>query len=239
MARRLQHSLGVKSTLSYIDMISGGFGAAFFLFLIFVSFPIETASTPSSGSRFLDIWLEWNDTTVVANMIVEFTPEASETALTQTFRYTFNSQFLTRSTSTGLVTYTGSAPKFWTSMAEAGFGLTSDTGLQRNTIKGNLVGQWMRFSDPCPGTYQFAVASHGLIASRLAELFLNPSIPTTNGRARFILSNGDATIFIPEDGTSGIEMTIKAGLDEDETRIPNPVTISVGANTSPSSLLHC
>lgn len=76
MARRVSQTGGSGATLSYIDMVSGGFGAAFFLFLIFVSFPIETSSTPSNGSRFLDVWVSWEDPDVSVFSKVEFTPEA-------------------------------------------------------------------------------------------------------------------------------------------------------------------
>ena len=55
--------------LSFVDTVSGGFGAAFFLFLIFASLPIEgEARRSGGGQRFLEIWMVWPDNVGVAEL---------------------------------------------------------------------------------------------------------------------------------------------------------------------------
>ncbi len=55
--------------LSFVDTVSGGFGAAFFLFLIFASLPIEgETQTSGGGQRFLEIWMYWPDNAGVAEL---------------------------------------------------------------------------------------------------------------------------------------------------------------------------
>ena len=149
MARRTAQSVGSGATLSYIDLISGGFGAAFFLFLIFVSFPIETSSTPSNGSRFLDIWVSWEDPEVSVFTIVEFTPETNGTTMPGALVYSLNSRAMSRDPGTGKITYLGRAP-FWTEFAEAGYGSGGDRGM-RDSDTGHAA-QWLRFSDPPSST---------------------------------------------------------------------------------------
>lgn len=236
MARRL-NGIGGRSTLSYIDMISGGFAAAFFLFLIFVSFPIETGSTPSSGSRFLDVWVEWNDEDVYANLVVTFTPEEIVGVPVKPLVVTLNSRTLTRSGSTAKIIYSGKAPPFWTGISEAGFGLSGDTPLKRmDKDGGHWVGMWMRFSDPCPGKYEFAVASHGVAAQRLFEKSFN-----VVARARAIVADGIEPRRVPDDGTEGVDVAFEAGLETGVAEIPFPLPIGIesGANIDPSSILHC
>ncbi len=244
MARRLHGSgQGNSSTLSYIDLISGGFAAAFFMFLIFVSFPIETASTPSQGSRFLDVWVEWQDNEVRANLIVTYTPDDAAGVLAQPLTISLNSTVLSQSPKTGKITFSGSQRVFWTGIAQSGFGLSGDSPLQRIDSEGQTwAGMWMRFSDPCPGTYDISVASHGVSMQGLLALLGDPGkVRDITARARLILSDGtNDTTFVPNDGSEGVEFRFNSGIESVPTAMPGgPVIIERAPSTAPSSLLHC
>lgn len=244
MARRLHGSdQGNRSTLSYIDLISGGFAAAFFLFLIFVSFPIETASTPSRGSRFLDVWVEWQDEEVRANLIVTYTPNDAAGVLAQPLTISLNSSLLRQSPRTGKITFTGSQRVFWTGIVQSGFGLSGDIPLRRTDSAGRIwAGMWMRFSDPCPGSYKISVASHSVSLQGLWALRDEPGqMKTVAARARLILSDGvNDPRFIPDNGSGGVEFSFDSGIESEPTALPDgPVVIERAASTAPSSLLHC
>lgn len=239
MARRVSQSVGSGTTLSYIDMVSGGFGAAFFLFLIFVSFPIETSSTPSNGSRFLDVWVSWEDPDVSVFSKVEFTPEANGTTVPGTLAYSLNSRAMSRDPGTGEVTYSGRAAPFWTKFAEAGYGSGGDRGM-RHSDTGHAA-QWLRFSDPCPGTYKIFVA--GLSPrDRLIELLLDsrppPPVP---GRVRIIVSDGGDPVSLPDGDPEGamVEIAFALGGMPVEVDVGEPIEISGDAGAQGTSILHC
>ena len=63
MRRRLR-GLGSSATaaiaLSFLDIVSAGFGGAVFLFVVFASLPIDTrAPATGGGGRFIDVLVEW------------------------------------------------------------------------------------------------------------------------------------------------------------------------------------
>ena len=240
MARRIAQSIGGASTLSYIDIISGGFGSAFFLLLIFMSFPIDTASTPSSGSRFLDIWIEWTDEKASAYIEVAYTPEQPAGLLPQTFRYTLNSQSFFRSSATGLVTYSGAAPKFWIGLAEAGYSQTGTGALGRSDGGIAKRGQWLRFSDPCPGDFKFYVGSAS--PGGLIDLLANKQTGRTAiASARIMVSSGSAVEFFPDVPPATLETEFRTGLGEKpvEFVFASPIIVSAPRSGGESSLLHC
>lgn len=244
MTRRIPDTAGASSTLSYIDMISGGFGGAFFLFLLFVTFPIEIASTPSSGSRFLDVWVEWFEPKVTAYMVVQFTPPGvSGIPTPPTHSYSLNSRSLVRSSSSGLITYTGGSdnPAFWTGIAEAGFARGGGP-LKRTTEAGEVAGQWIRFSDPCPGTYSILV---GALApsGRLQDMLLSPGLADDiRGRSRLILSDGSDMRFLPateDDAIGSVSFRVELGGKLAAIDFGAPVKVEKGRDIQESSLLHC
>lgn len=239
MARRVAQSVGSGATLSYIDMISGGFGAAFFLFLIFVSFPIEISSTPSNGSRFLDIWVSWEDPEVSVFSVVEFTPAPKGTTMPRALVYSLNSRAMSRDPGTGEVTYSGRAAPFWTDFAEAGYGSGGDRGMRQSDT--GHAAQWLRFSDPCPGTYEIFVA--GLSPrDRLIELLLeNSAPPPVPGRVRVIVSDGGDPVLLPDGDPEGarVEVAFTLGGKPVEVDVGQPIEISGNAGAQGASVLHC
>lgn len=63
--RRIREALEQEGTgsvaLSFLDIVSAGFGGAIFLFVIFATLPIaERHGGGGGGSRFIDIYLEWD-----------------------------------------------------------------------------------------------------------------------------------------------------------------------------------
>ena len=63
MRRRLRglgSSAAASVALSFLDIVSAGFGGAVFLFVVFASLPIDTrAPAPGGGGRFIDVLVEW------------------------------------------------------------------------------------------------------------------------------------------------------------------------------------
>lgn len=239
MARCVAQSVGSGATLSYVDMISGGFGAAFFLFLIFVSFPIETSSTPSNGSRFLDVWVSWDDPEVSIFSVVEFTPVPTGTRMPRALVYSLNSRSMNRDPSTGEVTYSGRAAPFWANFAEAGYGSGGDRGMQQSDT--GHAAQWLRFSDPCPGTYKILVA--GLSPrDRLIELLQdNSSLRQVPGRVRVIVSDGGDPKSLPDGDPEGamVEIPFTLGGMPVEIDVGEPIEISGDAGAKGASAVHC
>lgn len=239
MARRIAQSVGSGATLSYIDMISGGFGAAFFLFLIFVSFPIETSSTPSNGSRFLDIWVSWEDSEVSVFSVIEFTPASKGTTTPRALLYSLNSRAMSRNPGTGEVTYSGHAAPFWARFAEAGYGSGGDRGMRQSDT--GHAAQWLRFSDPCPGTYKIFVA--GLSPrDRLIDLLLQSnSPPPVLGRVRVIVSDGGDAVLLPDGNPEGarVEVAFTLGGEPVEVDVGATIEISSDAGGQGASVLHC
>ena len=58
--RGLGRSATAATALSFLDIVSAGFGGAVFLFVVFASLPIDTR-TPATGGggRFIDVLVEW------------------------------------------------------------------------------------------------------------------------------------------------------------------------------------
>ena len=58
--RRRGSSSVASTALSFLDIVSAGFGGAVFLFIVFASLPIDTrAPAKGGGGRFIDILVEW------------------------------------------------------------------------------------------------------------------------------------------------------------------------------------
>ena len=58
-------------TMSFLDTVSAGFGAAFFLFIIFASMPIEKSSSMLGSEEYIQIELEWNSSDYNLELIVD------------------------------------------------------------------------------------------------------------------------------------------------------------------------
>ena len=58
--RRLTRAATAATALSFLDVVSAGFGGAVFLFVVFASFPIEVPPPMvGGGKRFIDVRVEW------------------------------------------------------------------------------------------------------------------------------------------------------------------------------------
>lgn len=237
MARRIAQTVGGRATLSYIDMISGGFGAAFFLFLIFVSFPIETSSSPSNGSRFLDIWVTWDVPEVAIFTVVEFTPERRGLTAPAPRLYSLNSRAMRRNGRTGEVMYSGRAAPFWTYFAEAGYSSGGEHGMRQS--EGTQAGQWLRFSDPCPGTYRLLVAGQSP-RDLLLDLLLEDRRPEpVPGQVRVIISDGGVPVFLPDADGAPASMLFTLGGAPQAVSLGQTIEISGDPGASQASFLHC
>lgn len=62
--RRLTRAATAATALSFLDVVSAGFGAAVFLFVVFASFPIDAPPPMTGGGgRFIDVRIEWRKLT--------------------------------------------------------------------------------------------------------------------------------------------------------------------------------
>ena len=59
-SRRLGSATAASTALSFLDIVSAGFGGAVFLFVVFASLPIDIRPPDTGGGgRFIDILVEW------------------------------------------------------------------------------------------------------------------------------------------------------------------------------------
>jgi len=146
---------------SFVDMVSGGFGAAFFMFLVFVNLPLDAGNPGGGGERFLQIWLTWPDMTESYEPIVEYLPPGNVKGQDPEWRlYRLSSDKLTQTGRDGEMTYyNASSRQFWSRILGAGFSDALEPAL-RDTLKlkdATRAGVWLHFADPCPGRYRFRV----------------------------------------------------------------------------------
>lgn len=143
---------------SFVDMVSGGFGAAFFLFLVFATLPIDVGAPGGGGERFIQVWLTWpggDEADVTFEPIIEYSnPEASDWS-----SYRLTEGRLQQTGQFGNMSY-GTGPKaFWSSVFGAGFSDAGGTAMRAVDIEtgSERSGLWLHFSDPCPGRYRLRV----------------------------------------------------------------------------------
>lgn len=139
--------------LSFIDLVSGGFGAAFFLFLIFVTLPITVVETGGGGDQYIDLRLEWESATRL-EVVVGFTPEDGTVE-----RYLRLSDRDVRvDPASGEVT-TLDAP-FWQDLFVFGYAGRSESRMQPadGTVRTATLVRMIR---PCAGRYRFFVNATG------------------------------------------------------------------------------
>lgn len=146
MSRRRQRPSESSLALSFIDTISGGFGAAFFLFLIFASMPFEDSASAGGASRFMEIWLRWQSAADLMDITLEH-----------------ESGVRIRLTSKDFVIdpFTGklepkSGKALWRSAQVNGFSWFGETGMQN----GAEAATRLRLADPCPGKWRITATLH-------------------------------------------------------------------------------
>lgn len=152
MNRRMgMQSRSASFGLSFIDMVSGGFGAAFFLFLIFASLPIEEPSREAGGgSRFIEIWMTWPSGSERAEIYLKHS-DSQEIRLT--------SGSFTEEPNTGRLNQIAPLDIFWERGTSSGFSWFGSNAMSNfengeNTIRFRLI-------NPCGGSLKIGGAVHG------------------------------------------------------------------------------
>lgn len=148
---------GLGIGLSFIDLVSGGFGAAFFLFLLFVTLPITVIEAGGGGDQYLDIRLEWQGN-VRLEPIIGFTPVDG-----------FVERYL-RISGPGmgydavLGEVNGGGSPFWRDLFIFGY---AGSGQDRMRLVGGAptrTATLLRLIQPCPGRYRVFVNPIGVYA---------------------------------------------------------------------------
>ncbi|UWR60187.1 hypothetical protein [Phaeobacter inhibens] len=154
MSRRRRWSLqahGSSFSISFVDVVSGGFGAAFALFLIFASLPIDEAgSKAGGGSRFLEVWLSWKDPLTIAELRLRHS---------DTGEIRLSSGQVAVDTATGQMRGLPASQRFWREATSSGFSWYGETAMTERATAVRAVR--FRLVDFCGGTLQLDAASHG------------------------------------------------------------------------------
>lgn len=169
-----QDAEGDAFGFSFVDMVSGGFGAAFFLFLVFATLPLDSGSPTGGGDRFVELWLTWNAPDETYEAIWEYQPPASGTgAGTSWQRFRFSEGTLSVPGEFGHVSALGSTQTpFWSRLLAAGFSEALSPALRRfesGGVETMEAGLWMNFADPCPGRYRLRINRNAGFLGHLAD----------------------------------------------------------------------
>ncbi len=236
MARQLKHATGGNTFgLSFIDLVSGGFGASFFLFLIFVMLPIDAGGQVSGGSNFLDVWLQWQEEDVELEVVIEY--QAKDNGPKSLYRLTGRSFFKNGGTERWSYSSVKNSP-FWSSFSAAGFSEFGEKRLSRksNTRSQNF-GNWMRFSNPCPGTYSIKINAH---TQELTRLWNNAEPTEVSTVVKVIHANGGSAPSFLE--TRAVLMVPQIDRPDDRPALMfdgNPKLLFTKDNSKPEAYLHC
>lgn len=146
MSRRRQRPSESSLALSFIDTISGGFGAAFFLFLIFASMPFEDSAAAGGASRFMEIWLRWKSADDLMDITLKHESGVTVRLTSRDF---------------GVDAFTGGLqPRIegalWRSAQANGFSWFGETGMHNESRAATRL----RLADPCPGKWTIAATLH-------------------------------------------------------------------------------
>lgn len=146
MSRRRQRPSESSLALSFIDTISGGFGAAFFLFLIFASMPFEDLPAAGGASRFMEIWLRWKS----AADLMEITLEHESGV-----RIRLTSKDFAVDPFTGEL-QSNSDRALWRVAQVNGFSWFGETRMSNDEAAATRL----RLADPCPGKWWITATLH-------------------------------------------------------------------------------
>lgn len=160
---------------SFVDMVSGGFGAAFFLFLVFATLPLDSGSTPGGGDRFIGLWLTWEEDDETYEPILEYRPPMTYRGEAGSWRrYRLSEGTLSAPNEFGEVTAPGFRNKpFWTRLLAAGFSNAVSPALREydtSSTQPERAGLWMHFADPCPGSYRVRINRNAGFQGHLADI---------------------------------------------------------------------
>lgn len=169
-----QESEGDAFAFSFVDMVSGGFGAAFFLFLVFATLPLDSGSPTGGGDRFVELWLSWEAPDETYEAIWEYQPPAPDTGGQASWqRFRFSEGTLSATGEFGHVSALGSTrTAFWSRLLASGFSEAVSPALRRFDSAGvetPWAGLWMNFADPCPGRYRLRINRNAGFLGHLAD----------------------------------------------------------------------
>ncbi|MDW9817145.1 hypothetical protein GOB25_19130 [Sinorhizobium meliloti] len=148
MSRRRKRPSESNLALSFIDTISGGFGAAFFLFLIFASMPFEESSAIGGASRFMEIWLRWQSVSDLMEITLVHESGAKIRLTARDFEV--NPYNGTLKSASGI--------QLWRSAQANGFSWFGEDSMKNGA--NSISGMRLRLADPCPGNWQMTATLH-------------------------------------------------------------------------------
>ncbi|MDF1671582.1 MAG: hypothetical protein P1U83_18450 [Roseovarius sp.] len=181
--------------LSFVDLVSGGFGAAFFLFLIFASLPVDSpAVSASGGARFLEVQLIWEAGPRRVEIYLEID------GATQPIRLSSGSFEV--DSETGILNWTGEGPRpFWRTGTTSGFTWFGNGAMEEFGQDASNVVRF-RLIDPCGAMIRIGASIHG---TTQGIDWLKPTAPPpVNASLHATISDGNSS---PEVYEAEIELT--------------------------------
>lgn len=152
----------IRLGLSFVDVVSGGFGAAFFLFLIFATLPFVEEPSRGGGSHFVDVVVTWNPWLVYLNLIVE---HSSPSGTVRRLDLTDHRRFRIEDDGTVSARTEGESHRFWDHAMAAGVARRGTAALGDGTEDQRAT--WLRLTRPCPGELTLRLAPDGVHGSIL------------------------------------------------------------------------
>lgn len=139
-------------TMSFLDLVSAGFGAAFFLFLIFASLPITSSGGMLGSTEYIDVELSWQDNEQLLELIV-YPPDGKEIRLGQPHIQIepLSGQVLLGSQQTAQLI------NGWQAAFITGSSAYGDTSLHASNNNQHTSFLHFRVINPCPGNWRFAL----------------------------------------------------------------------------------
>lgn len=139
--------------LSFVDMVSGGFGAAFFLFLIFASLPVDSpALSAGGGARFLEVQVHWEAGPRRVEVYLDVDGSAPPIRL--------SSGWFDVDVNTGILSHRSGPRPFWRTATASGFSWFGQGSMEEKG-PGNRNALRFRLIDPCGVTLRIGAAVHG------------------------------------------------------------------------------
>ncbi|PLK71886.1 hypothetical protein C0V73_07240 [Rhizobium sp. TH135] len=170
--------------LSFVDTVSGGFGAAFFLFLIFASLPIESEARKSGGGqRFLEIWMFWPDNAGVAELYLTHNDNRP---------IRFTSSLLQEDPATGRLKTDSVVHPFWREGFASGFSWFGEAHMSAAAAPADGATEMratrFRLGDHCPGNLRISATVFGRRSA--ADWLTGGPLPPVPVKIELIVSPG-------------------------------------------------
>ncbi|MFY8273213.1 hypothetical protein AAEU32_03680 [Pseudoalteromonas sp. SSDWG2] len=137
-------------TMSFLDLVSAGFGAAFFLFLIFASLPITPSGGMAGSTEYIDVELQWSERDYLLELVV-YPPQGEPLRLGHPHIQIdpLSGQiYLSEQHNTQLIN--GFKAAYLTGSSAYGEQSLQDQGSHQEFVH-------LRVIDPCPGQWRFAI----------------------------------------------------------------------------------